>query len=561
MRSLCPFPPFRPILSPSLLILAALSGCSVLAKTPLGRIVALAEEGEEKVLRSPMRAASDGPRVLIFALDGVAEQAFVEALGSDALARVAELVGSSGGDRVYAHAYLTPTAPAVLPSMTHAAWTSLLTGAPPGRSGVPGNEWFDRASRRFFAPGPSSVSQTRHALEIHTDGLLGGQITTPTLYERADVRAYVALSAVHRGADLLIVPDPTDLGDLFRAVVKGTAGGWSTRQRVYGKIDRSGAEDFAEAVEEHGVPDLGVVYLPGIDLFTHEADPPLAEQRRYLREVTNPAIVEVLDAYAEARALEATWVLFVSDHGQTPVPSEERNALGTEGDAAAPQALRSAGFRVRPFSLETEEEDYQAVMAYNGFAAFVYLADRSLCAAPGARCDWTAPPREEDVLGAVRAFDDAHRTGDGAAELHGALDLILARVHAPGGESPPFSVWSGERLVSVADYLAGNPRPDLPELERRLRDLATGPEGARAGDILLLAKAGSDRPTLDRFYFGKPFYSMHGSPSAQDGSFFWMIAHANSGGVELRDLVRRVVGERPTQLDFTPLVLELLGRR
>lgn len=539
------------------LFLGTLPGCALFAKTPLGKVVELAEEDEEKQLREPMRPARGAPRVLVFALDGVGPDEFRAALAAGGLPHVASVVGAERGEGAYAHGYRVPGVLSVFPTMTYPAWSSAFTGEPPARTGVPGNEWFDREERRFFAPVPSTVPQRRHTLEVYTEGLLGKVISTPTLFERADVRALVALQMVHRGADMLIVPDPTDVGDMVEAVAEGATGEWSPAQRAYGKMDRSGAEDFTEEVRKHGAPDLGVVYFPGIDLFTHEADPPLEEEREYLAKVVDPAVGEVLEAYRAAGALEGSWVLFLSDHGHTPTLADDRHALGTEGEDEPPEVLRRAGFRVRPFELETEEEDYQAVLAYNGFVASLYLADRSTCPAPGDPCAWERPPRlEEDVLPVVRAYDRATRAGEGVPALRGTLDLILVRVPGEG-----FRVWDGERLLPVGEYLRAHPRPDLPALEERLRWLGEGPHAERAGDVLLLAKAGMERPVEERFYFGDPFHSMHGSPSPQDSRVLLLVARPGSTGAEVREVVRGAAGEEPTLLDVTPLVLELLGRR
>lgn len=83
----------------------------------------------------------------------------------------------------------------------------LFTGEPPARTGVPGNEWFAREERRFYAPAPVTIANHEHAIEVYTDGLVGSALRLPTLYELAAVRSYVSLAHVHRGADLLTMPE------------------------------------------------------------------------------------------------------------------------------------------------------------------------------------------------------------------------------------------------------------------------------------------------------------------------------------------------------------------
>jgi arylsulfatase A-like enzyme len=293
------------------------------------------------------------------------------------------------------------------------------------------------------------------------------------------------------------------------------------------------------------------------------AHDPIQDQRDYVSAVIDPAVGSVLNAYRDGGFLENTYVVFVSDHGHTPVLNDDRHALEAEGDDEPPAVLERAGFRLRPLSLEVaEDDDFQATFAYQGAFAYVYLADRSTCVAPETPCDWTRPPRlQEDVLPVVRAFDAATRTGAGAPALRGTLDLILAREPRPTDQDAlPFQVWDGSALVEVDDYLARHPRPDLLDLSGRLRGLGAGPYGHRAGDVLLLARSGATRPIEERFYFSGRYRSWHGSPDAQDSHIPLVVARAGASGAELRSLVRSIVGDTPSQLDFVALIEALLER-
>lgn len=537
-----------------------------LTGVPLDELAELFAEGGEKRLREPMRPARGTTRVLVFALDGVGEDDLLRAIAGGGAPHLARLLGARSADStVYAHGYAVPGVLSILPSTTVAAWSSLFTGEPAARTGVPGNEWFVREEARFYAPAPVTVSGTEHAMEVYTDNLVGRSIRVPTLYERVGVRSYVSLSQVYRGADLLTTPDGSALGDLAAAAVEGVTGEDEITQEAYAELDRTSVESLVGSLRDHGLPDLQVVYFPGVDLYTHVAEQPLTDQRSYLRDVIDASVGEVLRAYATAGGLEDTYVVFVADHGHTPVIGDDRHALGTDGDDEPPALLERAGFRVRPFELilEDDAKDYQAVVAYQGAMAYLYLANRSTCLAPGTACRWTAPPRlEEDVLPVVRAFDAANRTGAGVPELRGTLDLILARRPRPTTEDAlPFQIWNGERLVPVGEYLRENPRPDLIDLEARLAGLAAGPYGHRAGDVLLLARTGTERPISDRFYFSSQYRSWHGSPTAQDSRIPLVVAHSRLSGAQLRERVRRAVGERPSQLEITPLIEALLGGR
>ncbi|MBA4158491.1 MAG: alkaline phosphatase family protein [Gemmatimonadetes bacterium] len=529
-----------------------------------GEVAKLAAEGGEVQLREPLRPLRGGARVLLIALDGVGDEKLREAARTGLMPHVASLLGADQGGGLYTHAYAVTDALSILPSTTMAAWSSIFTGRPASETGVLGNEWYVREEMRFYAPGPISVDDHQHTLEIYTEDLLGGAIRVPTLYELADVRAHVALAPVHRGADLLTVPSLSDVAEAFGSLATGLASDAPADREIYATLDANSVDQLLETIREHGLPDLQVVYFPGVDLYTHLAEPPLEELAGYLRDVIDPAVGRILNAYAEADVLRNTYVVFVSDHGHTPVLNDERNALGSDNDDGPPELLRNSGFRMRPFVLEPADDarDYQAAVAYQGAMAYVYLADRSTCPHPGTTCSWMLPPRlEEDVLPVVRAFEVASRTGRGAPKLHGALDLILAREPRPVGEdAAEFQVWDGQRLVPIGEYLAGNPRSDLLRFEERMRGLAAGPYGHRAGDILLLARTGMNRPIEERFYFSGLYHSWHGSPEHEDSSIPLVVARAGGNGEEIRSAVAEVVGDSPSQLDVVPLVRALLGR-
>lgn len=159
----------------------------------------------------------------------------------------------------------------------------------------------------------------------------------------------------------------------------------------------------------------------------------------------------------------------------------------------------------------------------------------------------------------VRAFDRANRLGEGVPALRGTLDLILAREPRPPGEDAlPFRIWHGGRLVAIGEYLAQTPRPDLLRFEERMRALAAGPHGHRAGDVLLLARSGMHRPIHERFYFSREYHSWHGSPEREDSRIPIVVARPGRPGREVRQLVDDVVGNTPSQLHVVSLILRLL---
>jgi hypothetical protein len=532
---------------------------------PVAKVAELASEEGELRLRDTLRAARGGPRVLVFALDGVGHDELTAAVRSGRAPHILSVLGEEVGDGIYANAYAAPEAMSILPSTTLAAWASVFTGQPAAFTGIPGNEFFVREQRRFYAPAPVTIEDVGDMVRSFSDDLMGTVLAVPTLYEQSNVLSYVALSHIHRGADLLIIPDISSMGEIVLSAVTGVADKGDPESEEYGELDGEAADVVLESMHTHGIPDLQVIYFPGVDLFTHVAKDPIADQRLYVTEVIDPAVGAVLAAYRAAGALDDTYVIFVSDHGHTPVLDDDRHALGSEGDDEPPAVLERVGFRMRALTLEPgdDEQDYQATMAFQGAFAYLYLADRSTCAQPGQHCDWSRAPRlEQDVLPVVRAFDEANRTGAHVPALRGTLDLILARdPRAPGTDALPFQVWDGSRLVDIEAYLARNPRPDLVRFAERMNGLSAGPHGHRAGDVLLFARSGASRPIEERFYFSGIYRSWHGSPDRQDSHVPLILARPGVNGTALRERMQRITGDAPTQLHVVPLVLDLLAGR
>jgi hypothetical protein len=206
--------------------------------------------------------------------------------------------------------------------------------------------------------------------------------------------------------------------------------------------------------------------------------------------------------------------------------------------------------------------DYQAVVAYQGVMAYIYLANRSLCEDKGEHCPWARPPRlKEDVMPVVRALYRSGKYGDPIPQLKGKLDLIFAREPGVTGQNThPFDIFDGKKLLPISTYLARHPRPDLIELDQRMKWLGAGPHGDRAGDIVVLPHFSMKDAIQHRYYFGPRYYSEHGSPSLQDSHIPIVLARTTFSGNRLRTIAKPTIGREPTQLDVVPLILRLLKR-
>src|SRR5271167_5030276 len=440
----------RPKLGSYLIRCALFSTCAViLALTSCSSIKLFLNGGEKQVKREP-RPPEPGPYVLIFAFDGAGYDQLMAAINSGKAPAMAGMLGKEEGGGLYEHAYSVPNAVSILPSTTIAAWSSIFTGAPPAWTGVPGNEWFVREDMKFYAPVPVSVEEMDDNRAMITDNLVGRALKSPTLFQQAGVKSAVSLNPVYRGADYFTIVDSISMVALFTEFVTGKGSHSSGKRDIYQQLDEESVPKLLDSIKAHGVPNIQVVYFPGIDLYTHLAADPLPMEVAYLETVTDPLVARILDAYRNYGILDQTYVMVIADHGHTPVLRDPRHALGADPKDGPAAVVKAAGFRPRNFVLnpDKKDQDYQAAFAYQGAIAYVYLADRSTCPNPGMTCDWKRPPRyRQDVLPVARAFYNSNRTGRPAPMMKGTLDLIFARVPtAPGKDTLEYEIFDGHRL-------------------------------------------------------------------------------------------------------------------
>jgi hypothetical protein len=547
-------------------LLAAPVGCATYHATKL--LVA----GDSRALRDRPEGAPpnapERPGILVLALDGVDRDLLYDVLRTGEMPAFAALLG--GHDGVFPHAYFDDSFLATLPSSTMVAWTTAFTGVPPARHGVAGNEFFIRERRVFAAPVPVTIEDTTPVIACYTDDYVNRLLLAPTVYERMRERdphalMWVAMHQVSRGADRLLVVDRTVLADAFEAFLEEEVSSnleQKESRAVYEKLDGEVVDVVVDELERGPIPDVLTVYLTGTDSFAHVADAgPDVARREYLRDVVDPLIRTLGDALHRHGALANRYVVVTSDHGHTEVVRDDVHALSMQGADDPPALLTAAGFRVRPFALEVPDDaDFQAVLAYQGAMAFVYVADRSTCQAPGVACDWTRPPRfREDVLAVAEAFHRNDLDGGLVPGMRGTLDMVLTRTPRPVSEDDlAFDVYVGDgRLVPVERYLRAHPRPTYVDLPGRLRDLGAGPHGERAGDVILLAHSGDRELLEERYYFASRYRSWHGSPSRRDSEIPLIVAHPARTTAQLGGLVQQALGDRPSQQKLTDLLLLL----
>lgn len=521
--------------------------------------------GEQQMQTVVPPPAERGPRVIIFALDGAGPEQLMQAIRSGKAPHIAGMLGQDKGAGLFEHAYAAPHALSVLSSSTVADWAATLTGQPPATNGVTGDEFFIRETASFHAPVPVSVLDTADVTKVVTDDLLGTILKSPTLYELLRRRSSVSLLSIHHGATFYTTVLPSSLGNLFAGLIKGTLEGEDPQKSLSAGLDLDSVQKVTETINKYGLPGLQVVYFPGIDIFTHGSKVPLEAQVRYIETVTDQAVGEVLKTYQSKGALAGTYAIFLADHAHIPTLDDNQHRLGTDDEGSPFEVVAKSGFRVRrPFvTLGEFDKDFQAVLAYQGFMAYVYLADRSSCSNEHELCDWKKPPRfKQDVMPVVAAFYSANRSGNPVPKLKGTLDLIFAREPVSEGRNArPYQIFDGRQLVPIREYLKQHPRPDLIRLEERMNGLSAGPYGDRAGDILLLARACTNLPIEQRYYFsGITHYSWHGSACEGDSHIPFILAQQGGSGERLRSVMRKNAGDSPSEMALTPLVRELLEK-
>jgi hypothetical protein len=536
----------------SALLLLVAAGCGLFSRS--AEVAELAMQGETRQLRDdpqPRSAATERRSdLLIIALDGVDRDLLYRMLRAGELPGLASLIGGRAGG--FPHAHFDRRVLSCLPSNTFPAWASLFTGQPPAVHGVPSNEFFLREKRELAAPGPTSFKDSKPSMLSYTGDYADQLLQAPTIYQqirRRDpgVRIWVSMSHFHGGADRLLTANQSVLLSAFRVFLDDAVSDEDDDDRLelYAELDEEVLDTLRGELDgvdrDQPLPDVITVYLSGTDLFAHVAEMgPDRARRTYLTKVVDPNLRKLRAALAARGGLDGRYVVVVSDHGHTAVLHDREHALGS-GDDPPARVLEAAGFRVRPFEWKVDKgDDYQAVIAYGGAFAFVYLADRSTCAAEAEACDFRRPARyRTDVLAAAEAFHQSARTGAPVAAMRDSLDLVLVRSGADG----PFRVYLGDGKTEDIDrYLAQAPRDGYVQVAERMRELAVGRHGDRAGDVILVTRGGGEANIRDRYYFSQRYRSWHGSPSRRDSEVPFILAHAGKSRRELGRLAYRASG-------------------
>ena len=554
-------------------VLSAISTSGCLATVKTAQLVLTDTERTIRERDDKAAQSSPGhPPILFLPFDGVNRELLYEMLREGELPKLTDLL--SGEGKKFPHAYFDETLMSTMPSSTMAAWTTTITGLPPAEHGVTGNEYFIREEARLAAPAPVSFNDSKPTIEIYTDGYLNDLVKVPTVYQKMrerepDILIWVALHQLYAGADRLLFATRTVMAraleeGLVKAAKTLTFQSKGPDRGPFAMLDEDVVNRVVSSLEDDDkpVPDVLTVYLTGTDLYAHVADEgPDQARRAYLREVADPAIGKLAEALRARDALSDRWVVLTSDHGHTAVRYDEKHALWTEGEDSPSGIIRKTGYQLRPFEEKVDADvRFDAVLAEGGATSYVYVADRSACPKTKGPCDWKKPPRyEEDVLPLAEAFYANNIDGNLAPRLKGTLDLILTRKPKPYAEKDlPFEVYVGNgKTQPIGAYLEEHPHATYLHAEARLLDLAVGPHGERAGDIMLIANNGNRDIPDDRYYFASPYHSWHGSPSRQDSEIPLIVAHPKFRAEQIHQRITPLLGPAPRQQKVADILLNL----
>jgi hypothetical protein len=405
-------------------------------------------------------------RALLLLIDGLRADVAEDQLAAGRLPHLAALTAGGGRTR----------AATVFPSTTSVAYIPFLTGALPGRAGVPSIRWLDRT--RYFG----RWWRERHAVRSYCGyqaGMLDGDISTDvdTVFELVP-ESVAVFSMVTRG-----------LGPgADRA--QGARKFWGTVSH-YTENHQPGDDAVAAELERLMATDWRFCFgqFPAVDGHTHAAHPTAPRAIASLHKVD--AAVGRMMATLEGRGvLDDTLVLVVSDHGAAPVhqhldlatwfrehgvrtlahpvvwTSDPKVAVMVAGNA-------QAALYVDPASPRTTRLPYQALtqpgaLGVTGDGIAALLAEAGVALVAG-----------EHEAGGVRVA-----SSDGTADLAWHGESI--RYRRIGGD--PLQVGS-DAVLSADEWLDRTLDGPFPDAPLALLDQFRSP---RTGELVLAAASGWD---------------------------------------------------------------------
>ena len=189
----------------------------------------------------------------------------------------------------------------VVPSITYAAITSILTGVTPAKHGIPGNRWFDPDQQIF-----RDYATIAHYRDVNLD------FDVPTVYERIDPHLSTSIQAAH-------------MRGVSRNIANWAQSGVRWYFGAYTGVDALTAttvDKVAHEANRQGEwPSLLTCYFPGLDSIGHLHGVSSAEYQHALENFDHH-LGRVCDWLVHQGLLETTYIVLLSDHGMVDVDQQ-----------------------------------------------------------------------------------------------------------------------------------------------------------------------------------------------------------------------------------------------
>jgi hypothetical protein len=465
--------------------------------------------------------------IVIIDIDGLRRDVFQAALSEGGIPHIEKVLGGHA-----AHV----DALSVAPSITFAAQAAIFTGEHPTRTGIPGNDFFDRVGKAHISGGHPrhydfSVGDTKaydDAVLVFVNDLADKTLSADveTIYESAAAHGLTSLvvnNMYARGATHVVRPSIVDIARFTKG--RGIFG------LQDGAYDDKMIASLASTLQDVGeAPNIITAYFMGLDHHSHKYGP--SSQRAYLEEYIDPQVGELVATLEGYMPIEDALFVIVSDHGQIATPGDDPHSirLGFPFDMELSPLFHALGLDLH--DIPGEDPAVDAVVGLNGGFAHVYLRHRE--------DDWPVIPRfEDDILRVADAFHEMNDTGKYRDELQNTLEFILVKNAEADG-------WGGDYHVHLSDgtlqdfpsWLAEHTDIPLADAHNRVRLAANH----MSGDLILGTKAG------EGVYFGaEGLKGVHGSLHHGDSqavlSFGVPSLTANDGHGFAND-VYRVISQR-----------------
>jgi arylsulfatase A-like enzyme len=492
-------------------------------------------------------AVSAEPKIVIIEFHGMKKGVLDESL--EGLPHFQELIKGPRNDHAYIY---LPDVLTTIPAASVPAIASMYTGLYPHRTGVVSTIWFNRRTHKVRTMISYFQQRINRILEKRD---------VETLFDytkKTGRQSMTSMLMVTKGADWSLKSGAFFWGNASVAgfIRKGI---WIPDSKY---VDEKTVSAFltghvlsynkslAGVLEnQHRIPDVMVIQLLGIDLFSHYPPRDLRErnasmdeiQRYYAQKVLDPLMGRLIEALKKAGCYENTIFFLISEHGFTKIEKHLSDKL----------VDRSLwGIFKLPYG-ETTNREAEAVIMPGACTKEIYLKHRLTGT-------WMDPPRLlADVKPAVNRLLDN-------PDIRDSLNSLVIRQY-PGERHEVIEehdLWwlfdwdiymNSERDDN--DFLrALRPLNELSDRfvlkEHVIRGLESQYTRETAPDIKLINTKG-------RYYERDPNkYAHHGSYYPDDSTVsFWV------GGPGLSSIIsgRHVVTETASTLDLVPMVTYLLG--